>query len=177
METQAQQSNTAFGIPADVEARLRAQAATEVAATIDEAALLAKYKAEALAAREAQLRDDAEATLPEEKAPDLDSLGFPKQYVKLTIFKGTSKQDLSYVPVGVNGYVWRISRGESVIVHSVVADALNNAVTEVVLQAEGGLITQPAHRYPYQAAPATQAEYDAFKLKMAAEGKRVVATA
>ena len=177
METQAQQSNTAFSIPADVEARLRAQAEAAAAAQIDEKALLVKYTAEALAKREAELREDAEASLPEAEVQDLDNLGFPKKYVKLTIFKGTSKQDLSYVPVGVNGFVWRIRRGEQVVVHSVVANALNDAVTEVVLQAEGGLITQPAHRYPYQASPATEAEYLAYKAKMADEGKRVVTTA
>jgi hypothetical protein len=178
METPAKQdSNAAFSIPADVEARLRAQAEVAAASQIDEQAFLAKYTAEALAKREAEFREEAEASLPEGEVQDLDNLGFLKKYVKLTIFKGTSKQDLSYVPVGVNGFVWRIRRGEQVIVHSVVADTLNNAVTEVVLQAEGGLITQPAHRYPYQASPATQEEYDAFKAKMAAEGKRVVTTA
>jgi len=177
METQAQQSNTAFSIPADVETRLRAQAEAAVASQVDEKALLAKYTAEAVARREAELREDAEASLPEAEVQDLDNLGFPKKYVKLTIFKGTSKQDLSYVPIGCNGYVWRIQRGEPVIVHSVVADVLNNAVTEVVLQAEGGLITQPAHRYPYQAAPATEAEYLGFKKKMLEQGKVVVATA
>lgn len=177
MDTQAQKSNESFGIPSDVEARLRAQASEAASKQIDEAALLAKFTAEAIAAREAELREDAEASLPEPEVQDLDSLGFPKKYVRLTVFKGTSKQDLSYVPIGVNGFVWRIRRGEQVIVHSVVADALNNAVTEVVLQAEGGLITQPAHRFPYSAVPATEAEYLAFKAKMAAEGKRVVTTA
>jgi len=177
METQAHQGNTAFSIPVDVEARLRAQAEVAAAAQVDEQTLLAKYTAEAVARREAELREDAEASLPAAEVQDLDSLGFPKKYVKLTIFKSTSKQDLSYVPVGVNGFVWRIRRGEAVVVHSVVADALNNAITEVVLQAEGGLITQPAHRFPYQASPATEEEYLAFKAQMAAEGKRVVTTA
>jgi len=177
METQAQKSNTAFSIPADVEARLREQAEVAVATQVDEKALLAKYTAEALAKREAELREDAEASLPEAEVQDLDNLGFPKKYVKLTIFKGTSKQDLSYVPVGCNGYVWRIRRGEAVIVHSVVADVLNHAVTEVVLQAEGGLITMPAHRFPYQATPATEAEYLAYKAKMIEQGKAVVTTA
>ena len=177
METQAQQvTNAGFGIPVDVETHLRAQAEAAAATQFDEQALLAKYTAEALARREAELREDAEASLPAPEVQDLDNLGFPKKYVKLTVFKGTDKQDLSYVPVGVNGFVWRIRRGEAVVVHSVVADALNNAVTEVVIQSEGGLITQPAHRFPYQASPATQAEYDAFKAKMAAEGKRVVTT-
>jgi len=175
MNTQAQ--NQDFNIPSDVEARLRAQAAVAVASQIDEKALLAKYTAEALAAREAELREDAEASLPEVEVQDLDNLGFPKKYVRLTIFKGTSKQDLSYVPVGCNGFVWRIRRGEAVVVHSVVADVLNHAVTEVVLQAEGGLVTMPAHRFPYQAAPATEAEYIAFKSKMAEQGKVVVTTA
>lgn len=177
METQAQKSNTEFSIPADVEARLRAQAEAAVAAQFDEKALLKRFTEEALARREAELREEVEATLPEAEVQDLDNLGFPKKYVKLTVFKGTGKQDLSYVPVGVNGFVWRIKRGEAVIVHSVVADALNNAVTEVVLQSEGGLITQPAHRFPYQAAPATEEEYLVFKAKMAAEGKQIVGNA
>ena len=172
-----QELNAGFGISADDEASLRAEAQAQVAAQTNRAALLEKYKAEALAKLEAELRGEAAASLPVAEVQSLDSLGFPKKYVKLTIFKGQAKQDLSYVPVGVNGYVWRIQRGEPVIVHSVVAEALNEAVTEVVLQAEGGLITQPAHRYPYQAEPATQEQYDAYKAKMAEQGKRVVATA
>ncbi len=178
METTGKQDvNTGFGVSPEVEADLREQAEAEVNAAPNRAALLARFKAEAQAALEAELRDEASASLPVAEVQDLDNLGFPKKYVKLTVFKGTAKQDLSYVPVGVNGFVWRIRRGEAVIVHSVVADALNQAVTEVVMQAEGGLITQPAHRYPYQALPATQAEYDAYKQKMSDEGKRVVGTA
>lgn len=172
----APEANNEFGIPADLEKQLRAQAEEAAAKTVDTAALLKRFTAEAIARREAELREDVEASIPPEEKQDLDALGFPRKFVKLVIFKGTNKNDLNYLPIGVNGYVWRIKRGETVIVHSVVVDALNQAVTEVVLQAEGGLITQPAHQYPFSATPATEAEYHAYKAKLAAEGKSVLST-
>ena len=155
-------SNEKFGVPADVEARLRAQAEAEVAASVDEAALLAQFKEEARAAIEAKLRvqaTDSEAT----KQLPMDAHGFPKKYFKINVYKGQGKHDLQRVPVGVNGYVWQLERGVDVIVPSVVVDGLNEAITEVTIESHGGLVTRPAHRFPYQLlGEATEAEYKAF---------------
>ena len=44
---------------------------------------------------------------------------------------------------------------------------LKNAVEDITLQGEGGLITRPALRFPYQIlGPASEEEYQAFKAKM-----------
>lgn len=163
MTSQAQQVNEGFGVPADVEAQLRAQAEAEVAKEFDKAALLEKFRAEARAKLEAELREEA-LSLEQDKQPNLDVFGFPKEYFKIQIFKGQSKADLGYVAVSVNGYAWKLARGMPLIVHSVVVDALNAAITESVVQHEGGLITTPVHRFPYQIfGGATEAEYIAFK--------------
>lgn len=101
---------------------------------------------------------------------EFDVRGFRKKYVHLEVFKGNGKQDLSYVPVSVNGYSWRIERGAKVIVPTAVVEALRNAVTDVTIQSEGGLITRPAPRFPFQVSgPATEAEYLAFCAKMRAD--------
>lgn len=173
MNDLAQQQNQDFGIPADVEAKLRAQAAALVAAEpIDEKALLAKFAAEARAKREEAIRKQAMA-LDEEVAPTVDNLGFPKKYYKINIYAGRDKTDLSYVPVQVNGFAWKIQRGLDVIVHSVVVDVLRNAITERVVQNEGGLITTPVHRFQFQLlGEATEEEYQAFKAVMKSAGSK-----
>jgi len=169
METQAQ--NQEFGIPADIEAQLRAKAAAQVNASFDEAAILAKYVEEAKAKREEELRARA-SDIAADDTPDFDAQGFPKKYYEINIYKGQGKTDLSYVPVGVNGYVWKIMRGESVIVPSVVVDGLNDAVTEAVVQSDGGLITRPVHRFPYmQLGERTEEQFKAFQAKMREHGK------
>ena len=57
----APEINDSFGIPADFEARLRAQAETAVTVVIDEAALLVKFTEEAKAKRLAGLKEKADA--------------------------------------------------------------------------------------------------------------------
>lgn len=166
--------NQAFQVPPELEAALRARAAAEVAA-IDEDALLAQYVAEAKAARLLALREKADA-LANEPA-QLDAQNFPKRYVEIIIYKGRdSKQDLAYVPIGVNGFHWKITRGARVIVPDVVTEVLEHAVGEDVVQAEGGLITQPVHRFPYQVlrTGVPEAEYLAFRAKMRASPQAVV---
>lgn len=164
------QSNEEFGIPVDVEARLRAQAEKQVSETIDEAALLAQYIAEARDKAHEDLRARA-GELGRDEVQDLDSQGFPKDYVELTIFKGNNKSDLQYQPIGINGFVFKVMRGEKVIVPTVVVNALNEAVTEVVIQSEGGLVTRPVHRFPYQVIrTCTEEEYLAFRAKMKSAG-------
>lgn len=96
----------------------------------------------------------------------MDSHGFPKKYHKILVFKGNQKDDLSYVPVSVNGYAWKIERGVQVIVPSVVTDVLNNAVQDITTQSADGLVTRPAHRFPFQiVGEATEREYLDFMTK------------
>ena len=104
---------------------------------------------------------------PVEAPQDLDSQGFEKVYVKLNIAPGQRVDDPARVPLGINGYVIRVERGVDVIVHKAFADVLKNAVEDITLQGEGGLITRPALRFPYQIlGPASEDEYQAFKAKM-----------
>ena len=170
MTEQKTDINAAFGIPADVEARLRQQAEA-AASQIDEAALLKKFTEEATAKRIAELR--AKAADAAEAAPEpmksIDAHGFPKKYRKIVLYEGQGKQDLPYVPVGVNGFAWRLQTGKEIIVPSVVTDTLDAAIEDVTIQSEGGLVTRPKHRFPYQfKGDATEAEYNAFMEKMRA---------
>ena len=103
---------------------------------------------------------------------DADAQGFPKKYVELTVFRGQNPQDLAYAPVGLNGYVIKITRGVKVIVPEVFVGVLNDAVEDVTIQSEGTLITRPSHRFPFTVhREVTEAEYLAFKAKMRAQGK------
>jgi hypothetical protein len=104
---------------------------------------------------------------PAEALQDLDSQGFEKVYVKLNIAPGQRVDDPTHVPLGINGYVVKVERGVDVIIHKAFADVLKNAVEDITLKGDGGLITRPALRFPYQIlGPATEDEYQAFKAKM-----------
>lgn len=136
---------------------------------------LARLRAEnkaLLAARDLPV-DDA---LGSEGMGDLDAQGFPKEYVRLEIYPGREKHDLDYVPLGINGYVLKITRGHEVIIPKVFERVLAQAVEEITIQSEGGLITRPAQRFPYSVkGPATEAEYLAFRDKMRADGAKAAA--
>lgn len=96
----------------------------------------------------------------------MDSHGFPKKYHKILIFKGNQKHDLSYVPVSIGGYAWKLERGVQLIVPSVITEVLNNAVQDITSQSNDGLVTRPAHRFPFQiVGEATEQEYLDFKAK------------
>lgn len=149
------------------EDEVRAKVAADLAA--DKDALYAKIRAEELAKLEASVRSKVAEDI---QGNEISADDFPQVFYKITIFKGPNKHDLSYVPVGVNGYAWKIERGPEVIVPSVVVDALNDAVGEVTIQSEGGLITRPAHRFPFQVlGQATRKEYDEFRAKNRAAAK------
>lgn len=123
---------------------------------------------EKIAALEALLATKAEADrIPPGEGTDIDSQGFPKKYVRLEVFRGQNPSDLEYVPVGVNGFVFKINRGAEVIVPSVVVEALNHAVEEITTKSEGGLETRPSHRFPWTVkGEATEAQYLAFRAQM-----------
>jgi len=104
-----------------------------------------------------------------EPVQNLDSQGFPKEYVRLQIFQGGEKGALTHVPIGIRGYVVNVERGKEVVIHKAFADVLKDAVEDVTVQSEGGLITRPSHRFPFQIlGPATEAEYLAFHANMKA---------
>lgn len=108
-----------------------------------------------------------------------DSSGFPKDYVKVVIFKGREKNDLAYVPLGINGFVIKVPRGEEVILPKVfVTECLEGAIEEITVQSQGGLVTRPAHRFPYNVkGPATPDEYEAFKAAERAKAEKQTAAA
>ncbi len=185
MDTQAQQdSNKDFGIPETADApkaksreeALREKARQMVAEVFDETALLEQFVKEEQAKRAAEVRNRA-ATLAQQAPQDFDAHGFPKKYFEISIFRGTEQKALGYVPVGVNGYAWKIQRGAKVIVPSVVVDALNDAITEEVVQADGGLITSPVHRFPFQThREVSEDEYIKYRERMKSAGKDAALT-
>lgn len=159
----AQQINSQFGLPdaqvADEtqeqrEARLRAQARRELQAESD-AAMLARFKLEERVALDPVA---------------LDTQGFPAEYVKVEIFRGQNKFDPEYVPLGINGFVIKAPRGEPLIIPRVFLACLENAVEEVTIKSQGGLITRPAHRFPYMVrGDASIGEYKAFQAEQRAK--------
>lgn len=172
--------NSAFRVPPELEAALRAKAA-QIVAALPEEALLAQYVAEAKAKKLATLREQAAVLAADDPKVSIDAHGFPEEYVELMIYKGHGKDALAYQPFGINGYFWKVQRGARVIVHKVLQHVLDNAIGEEVVQAEGGLITQPVHRFPYQVIRdnVSKADYLAAKAagKTAAVSQTATATA
>lgn len=161
--------------PMDEKARiagLRAKAEAQAAAEFDEDAVYAKLLAEARAKRSADLmKDEIEFAT--------DTNGLPEDYDKISIFRGQGKQDLTYVPLGLDGLVIKVPRGEDVIIpHIFVTECLDHAVEEVTIKSQGGLITRPAHRFPYQfKGKATKAEYQEFQRVQRDKAQRELAIA
>jgi len=149
------EQNTSFGMPATPDEQIAALKAQ-----------LADANAKLLAA-------GVDATDPSEGTGPMDSQGFPKKYVRLEIFVGRDAQDLSYVPLGINGYVVKVTRGKEVILPSIfVTECLAHAIEEITTQSEGGLVTRPSLRFPYAVkGEATEAEYLEFREKMREQGK------
>ncbi len=139
-----------------------------------------EQKIERLETENAALRLASAAVDSEQegKGP-IDAQGFPEEYVYLTIFAGRDKQDLAYVPLGIGGYVVKVSRGVEVIIPKVfVTECLEHAVEDITTQSEGGLITRPALRFPYSVrGPATKEAYQAFQAKNRAQDKAAAARA
>jgi hypothetical protein len=146
--------NAAFGISDERIAELKAQAQQSVSRDIDEVALLEQFKKEALERATAALKEQAEAEVSESNANEgrglPDAHGFSKKRFRIFIHESQNASDPKEQPVSINGYAWNIKRGVDVLVPPEVVHVLENAITEVVVQAEGGLITRPAHRIPFQ---------------------------
>jgi hypothetical protein len=167
----------AFGIPEEVVAvnetarekvaRLKAKAEAQAANEFDEEAVYAKLLAEARAARMIAILPEDDTSLP------VDTQGFPIDYDVVTIFRGQNKNDLAYVPISVNGFCIKVPRGDKVIIPNCFTQVLENAVEEITIQSEGGLITRPSHRFPYAVErKATAAEYAAFQAEQKSKAER-----
>lgn len=162
---QAAEVNAAGETAEQRSARLRAAAQIEIDKERD------AEEVSAIVAAERQRR--AQELLP------TDSSGFPAEYVKVTIFKGQGKHDLSYVPLGINGFCIKAPRGIQIILPKIFVDeCLEHAIEEVTEQSQGGLITRPVHRFPYNLhGVATKAEYQAFMVEQKALAERQTTTA
>lgn len=160
-------TNEDFGLPPAVEteeqrlARLRAKAAAAVAVETDEAIL------------KRMITEERAKVAP--SSPD--GQGFAPVYSKVIVYQGDNKQDQSFVPLGINGFVIKVPRGEEVIIpHCFVTECLERAVAEVTVQSYGGYTTRPAHRFQYKVVgPATTEEYRAFLEKQRAKAEREIA--
>lgn len=153
--------NEAFSVPETEDeriARLRALAQQEVEKE-SETAMLARFKAEARAAR----------AIADGSVRVTDTNNFPEDYDRVEIFAGRSKYDQPFVPLGIAGFVIKVPRGEEVIIPSCFTEVLAHAVEEVTVQSQGGLVTRPSVLYPYAVkGKATKEEYKAYQ----AEQKR-----
>lgn len=165
--------NTDFNLPPTKEQLADLQAQLVAAKAAEASALARAAEAEtALAAADAKAAPDAEGT------GSLDSQGFPAEYCRIEIYPGREKHDLGYVPLGINGYVLKIARGREVIIPKVFVKMLEQAVEEITIQSEGGLVTRPAQRFPFSVkGDASVAEYQAFRDKMRAEAPPAAARA
>ena len=163
-EVNPAQSNDAFNIPDDVKAPAKQETADQMRARI---------RAEV----EAEVRAET-AVLVEPAADDnIDNLGFPKKYVRLTVFEGNREHDMPHMTVSVNGYGFLIQRGKEVVVPQAVQIVLEGAIEGVTRQTKDGLVIRPAHRFPFTIhGEATEAEYLAFRNKMKASGNTVAAS-
>lgn len=139
--------------PEQRRARLQAEADKLIAAEID-AEEIALMVAEARAKR-------AGANLP------TDTEGFRKEYLHVQIFEGGQANDLPYVPLGINGFVIKVPRGVDVILpKEFVTECLQNAIQEITVKSQGGLVTRPVHRFPFNVkGPATEEQYREFQAK------------
>ena len=166
-------ANTGFGIPDAMivdetpeqrAARLQARANMVAQAEADDEAI-AKIVAEARAKR-------IDAAMPK------DTAGFDADYDKLEIFAGQGEHDLAYVPLGINGFVLKVPRGEEVIIPHAFTEVLAHAVEEVTIKRQGGIVTRPAHAFPYNVkGKATADEYKAYQAKQRQKAERQIAQA
>lgn len=159
--------NADFGLPAESNA-------------LDELAQVKRELAELRAKKElAELK--AEFALERELAelPPPDNQGFPKKYVRLTVFKSQNPEDPEFATPSINGYVVKIHRGDEVVVHECIMKVLANAVeTKLIPEPNGGYTLRDAPRFPFSVhGPATEEEYVAFQEKMKAQSAPAAAPA
>jgi len=137
------------------------------------AALKAKSRAKELRAQIV-----AEQAKVDEVIPPADNNGWPKEYVKLEVFKGGNPEDPEFVTPGIGGFNIKIQRGEKVIVHKCIMSVLANAVETKMIPHDGGMTLRDAPRFPFTVyGPASEDEYLAFQGKMRDQAARAAAPA
>lgn len=178
-------ANTAFSLPAADEteadrlARLKAKAELQAAAEFDEDAVFAQMLAEARDRRLKGLLRGPEVELP------TDTSALAPDYDVIKIFRGPNKQDLSYVPLSLNGLVIKVPRDAEVILpHAFIVDVLDQCVEANMIpltDARGnktGVELRPAHRFPYNfIRKASVEEYKKFQDEQRAKAKYELAAA
>lgn len=156
-------------------AALRAKAEAQAAAEFDEDAVFAKMLADARARRSTALLSAAngEAEIP------TDTQGFPAEYVKIRIFPSPHSDDSKFVALGIGGFVIKAPRDEDIIVPRVfVTECLDHAVEEKTVKSQGGLVTRPVHRFPYQnLGPVSIEEYRVYQAEQRAKAAQQLAQA
>jgi len=162
--------------PLDDKARLaalREKARAQAAKEFDDDAVFAKLLAEERAKRSEELLRGEGVNIP------VNTQGFPEEYVKIHIFASSNKDDPQYVPLGIGGFVIRAPRDEDIIVPRVfVTECLDHAIEEKTVKFQGGLVTRPVHRFPYQnKGAATKAEYQAYIAQQREKAQRQLALA
>ncbi|MBT9176371.1 MAG: hypothetical protein DDT20_00684 [Firmicutes bacterium] len=167
-----QDENARFGLPQD-----------EVIETPDQRTARLRAKAVAIAAKETE-EADLVAFVAEEKARlsgaelPSDTSAFAPVYDHVEIYRGQTKNDLSYVPLSIGGFMIKVPRGEKVILPHEFTEVLDHAVEEITVQSQGGLITRPAHRFPFSVlGQATPEEYKAFQQEQRAKAAMQIAAA
>ena len=166
--------NTEFGLPPVSESsvaeteeqrleRLRKKAAAAVAVETDEALL------------KRMIAEERAKVAP----PSPDGQGFAPIYSKVIVYQGNDKQDQQFVPLGINGFVIKVPRGEEVIIpHCFVTECLERAIEEITVRSQNGYTTRPAHRFQYRVnGPATPEEYQAYLEKQKTKVQRELAQA
>lgn len=101
----------------------------------------------------------------------MDTAGFPAEYVKVKLFEGSGENDLTYVPLSLNGFCIKVPRGADVILPKVfVTECLDHAVETKVTPirdrngVSSGYSLRSAHRFPYSViGAATPEEYQTFQ--------------
>jgi hypothetical protein len=103
-----------------------------------------------------------------------DTAGFPADYDKIEIHEGQGEHDMTYVPLGIGGFVIKAPRGVDIIVpHAFVTECLDHAIETLVTQNKNGLILRNVKRFPYmfkgKATPEEYKQYQAEQKALAAQ--------
>lgn len=105
--------------------------------------------------------------------------GFSDEYSRVIIDQGNDKRDQTFVPLGINGYIIKVPRGEEVIIPTAfITECLEQAVEEITVKSQGGYTTRPAHRFHWRViSVASAAEYKAYIEAQKAKAQREIAQA
>jgi len=175
--------NDNFGLPPEAEVKpqdektriadLRAKAEAQAATEFNDDAVYEKLLVAARAQHMRKLLPENEVVLA------TDTSALPEEYDRVEIAVGRDANDLSYVPLGLDGLVIKAPRGVPIILpHLFVTECLDHAIEEVTIRSQGGLVTRPARRFPYTSqGKATKEEYQAYQAQQREQYRRDMAQA